>query len=421
MTDNKPKVDVNNIDDKQGYINKRTLDITQDRKDQILSIIQDPEAYGKSVLDVSELQKELDDIEKTNKTGNIERKKAPKDYRPEKLDEFKEKDIIDYMFNEWYMAALNWGLSKAVGALEIGVVRTWEAIDASIEKNTNETSANKSNTPQGRLAENLNQYIKKEKEDIKKSHKLDAPALGAMVKVLDKAEADRTPEEAESLKLLPDYFIEKYQKSIKDAETAGTPLADGQKGFLLNNMLTISALRKTMVLDATAAKMLKKNSLGSKEYDNLDFINNKEGVDKLFEFESIPIQQGLYNKVTKDPSILIAKGDNLSGYEELSYNASKAFDDEYEKSKGSVRVFKNNFDKFSKKIGIEDWQVKAEVELENTESIIDASGEHTGFKKETNHERKSKLKEIKERILNKRTKGKEFNVQDYIKDKRSRT
>ncbi len=435
---------------------------------------QDLHNKNKDTLDIVENATVTNAIENKN-PGEIKRKKAPADYKPKKEDVFKEEDIIQYMFKEWYIGGLNWAANKAIGAMELGAVRTWEWLDRSIEDRRNFVAANKGNSPRGRLAEKLNKHIISETEKIKESF---APSKEVMantmetiinkgnldeikglspelrdkvaaecggksdeevakivknayviqqtnniVKAMEKPVDQRTPEEAKAVEHIPEEFIKQFnaQRQIKEAE--GAPFTDDQKNALAEKMLAASLNKKIMVLEGTAAKILDKQERGSKQFEDINFVDNDEAVKNLFDYEGAIIEEALYKTVKKDPTILLEKDGKISQFENMSRTASKAFDDEREKAAGGSAFMKNNFKKFCRSAGIDSYLIEAEVELEKKGSYQDKDGKHTRFTEKfkepklSNSERREGVRRTKSRILAQRSGETNFSAGKFLDDR----
>lgn len=93
-------------------------------------------------VNIAEKPKEKDDDEKDADVTNAPEDDAGKkgDYQGSKIGE---RDIIDYMYNEWFLASVDWAVNGVVGWVVGGVDNLCEKFDKKCKDNSNKTETRK--------------------------------------------------------------------------------------------------------------------------------------------------------------------------------------------------------------------------------------------------------------------------------------
>lgn len=161
---------------------------------------------------------------------NTEAEKEPR--KPLDIKPVKEQDIIDYMFNDWFLASINWLIKKAYGALDKGI--DWLSAKSEVPPKSSFSGKGTARTEQDyENLQLLNQLVEEYPKNLLKEFDKNKEAFAHQYGI----EPSHLQQDEEGIKKFLKYAALGAVPMYMDGHTKGNPLKDDEERNKLNKIM----------------------------------------------------------------------------------------------------------------------------------------------------------------------------------------
>ena len=170
-----------------------------------------------------------------NKTANItpdntEAEKKPR--KPLDIKPVKEQDIIDYMFNDWFLASINWLIKKAYGILDKGI--DWLSAKSEVPPKSSFSGKGTARTEQDyENLQLLNQLVDEYPKNLLKEFDKNKEAFAQLYGI----DPTHLQQDEKGMKKFIKYAALVAVPLYMDGHTKGNPLKDDEERNKLNKIM----------------------------------------------------------------------------------------------------------------------------------------------------------------------------------------